>query len=116
MLPRVRRRLLVLVAVAAFVAVSAVVARWLQAENVERTKIRQLLERRTGGPVEIVRLDSETSHALGPRTGPTRVVWRRPGQLPVVQCVLVRRGGNALSGPSVTLLRISDPIPRLAGC
>ena len=68
------------------------------------------------GEVEIVRYDSRTSHATGPRTAPTRVVWTAPGTLPTVQCVLVRRTGTALSGPRVTLLRLSAPIGRQDAC
>jgi hypothetical protein len=68
------------------------------------------------GQIEIVRYDSRTSHALGPQTAPTRVVWTAPGTLPTVQCVLVRRTGTALSGPRVTLLRLSAPIGRQDTC
>ena len=68
------------------------------------------------GELEIVRYDSRTSHATGPETAPTRVVWTAPGTLPTVQCVLVRRTGTALSGPRVTLLRLSAPIGRQDAC
>jgi hypothetical protein len=68
------------------------------------------------GSVSIVRVDSETSHALSTKTGETRVVWITPGRLTTVQCVLVRRGGTPLSGQSVTLLDLSAPIGRTAAC
>lgn len=68
------------------------------------------------GKVEIVAYDSETSHALGAARGPTRVVWRTPDRLPTVQCVEVRRTGNVLSGPSVTVTGLSEPIDREAAC
>ena len=71
---------------------------------------------RAEGPLEVVRYDSRTSHATGPKTAPTRVVWSAPGGLPTVQCVLVRRTGTALSGPRVTLLRLSAPIGREDSC
>jgi hypothetical protein len=71
---------------------------------------------RVPGAVEIVRLDSPTSHAVREETGVSRVVWRAGDGLPTVQCVTVRRKGNALSGPRVTLTAVSAPIGREAGC
>ena len=82
-----------------------------------RAELDRLAARlRADGDPEIVRYDSRTSHALGPQTAPTRVVWATPGRLPTVQCVLVRRSGTALSGPRVTLLRLSAPIGRQDTC
>jgi hypothetical protein len=144
----VKRRIAIAAAAAIFIALSVVVARWLQADNAERSRVHELLRaqargdagamaraidgcdsacagdlsalaRRLGrgsGDVEIVRYDSRTAHALGPETAPTRVVWAAKGGLPTVQCVLVRRTGTALSGPAVSLLRLSAPIGRQAGC
>jgi hypothetical protein len=68
------------------------------------------------GDVEIVRYDSPTSHALGAETGKTRVVWQRKGLLPTVQCVTVKRTGNPVTGPTVTLTRLSAPIAREGSC
>jgi len=68
------------------------------------------------GEVEIVRYDSATSHALGSETGKTRVVWQRKGLLPTVQCVTVRRTGDPITGPAVTLTRLSAPIAREGSC
>jgi sensor domain CHASE-containing protein len=143
----VRRRLVVVAAAAAFIALSVVVARWLQADNAERSRVQALLSAqargdasamareleecdaacraavdglarrlRRPGEVNIVRFDSRTAHALGAETGTTRVVWTAGEGLPTVQCVLVRRTGTALSGPAVSLLRLSAPIGRQAGC
>lgn len=75
--------------------------------------------RRLQRPAEpkILRLDSATAYALGAATGTTRVAWAIvDGSLPVVQCVAVRRGGSALAGRTVTLLRISAPIGNEASC
>jgi hypothetical protein len=144
---RTQSRVAIAVAVVAFLAASAIVARWLQADNAERAKVERLLaaqgrgdaaamareldacdtgcraelERLAGrlarpGELEIVRYDSQTAHALTGATGPTRVVWQLPGTLPTVQCIEVRRTGNALTGPAVTLLSLSAPIEREASC
>ena len=69
------------------------------------------------GAVKIVNYESGTGYALGAATGDTRVAWTSLEQgLVVVQCVTVRRGGSALAGRSVTLLRISAPIDRQGSC
>jgi hypothetical protein len=77
---------------------------------------KQARQLRTSGRVEIVAYDSATSHALGPKDGPTRVVWKTPSRLTTVQCVAIRRTGNVLSGASVTVTALSEPIGRQAGC
>lgn len=75
----------------------------------------RILKRR--GAVKIVAYESGTSYALGSATGDTRVAWTSLQQgLVIVQCVSVRRGGSALAGRSVTLLRISAPIDRQGSC
>jgi hypothetical protein len=43
-------------------------------------------------------------------------VWKTPSRLTTVQCVQIRRTGNVLSGPSVTVTALSEPIDRQAGC
>lgn len=68
------------------------------------------------GDLKILAFDSHTSYALATATGRTRVAWKLPGRLPVVQCVLVRRSGNAVTGLSVTLRALSAPIPLQADC
>jgi hypothetical protein len=71
---------------------------------------------RQGDP-KIISLKSGTAYAVGEATGTTRVAWTVIDKgLPVVQCVEVHRGGSALSGRSVTLLRISAPIGNEASC
>ena len=72
--------------------------------------------RRPGEP-KIISLSSGTSYAIGAATGTTRVAWTVVDEgLPVVQCVVVHRGGSALAGRTVTLLRISAPIGNEASC
>jgi hypothetical protein len=68
------------------------------------------------GAVKILQLESGTSYALDGATGKTRLAWTVIGKLPVVQCILVRRSGNPISGIDVTLLSLSAPIPNEAGC
>jgi hypothetical protein len=72
---------------------------------------------RFGGEVKIVLSESGTAHTLHSKTKPTRVVWiTSRHDLTTVQCVLVRRKGNAIAGTSVSLLRVSAPIPRESSC
>ena len=64
---------------------------------------------RRRGEVKIALYQSQTAHALTSRTKYTRVVWFPSGQEAptTVQCVLVRRDGNAIAGMTVSLLRIT---------
>src|SRR4051794_33906396 len=71
---------------------------------------------RRQGKLQIVRYDSATSHALGAATGQTRVVWKTPATLTVVQCVTVKRTGNPVAGTAVRLLGTSAPTPRESAC
>jgi hypothetical protein len=133
-------------ALLAFLAISALLARWLTTDNAERDKVTRLLQAqargdapamlrqltcapacaaqaranarrlRRPGSVQIVAYDSATAHALSSRTGLTRVVWKTPQTLTVVQCVRVRRTGSALRGLTIRLLALSAPIPRTASC
>jgi hypothetical protein len=82
------------------------------------TQRRNAQRLRRRGEVKIVRLDSDTSYALGPAEGVTRIVWTvLPGSgATIVQCVDVKREGNLLSGRTVTLRRLSAPIDRESSC
>lgn len=71
---------------------------------------------RRKGPVKILTLTSPTAYALTGATGTTRVAWTVIGHLPVVQCVAVKRSGNALTGISVKLESIGPQIPGEADC
>jgi hypothetical protein len=72
---------------------------------------------RRRGTVKILAYDSDTAYSLGSATGKTRVAWTVLERgLPVVQCVLVRRTGSALSGRSIQLLRLSAPIDSQGTC
>jgi hypothetical protein len=70
------------------------------------------------GSVQILADSSSTAYALSTKHGFTRVAWKSAGEaIPVVQCVVVQRSGNVISGLTVTLLRVSEPIyPTTADC
>jgi hypothetical protein len=82
------------------------------------TRVRSNAQRlRRPGAVKVVRLDPSTTFALSGHTGPARVVWNTSRVTrPVVQCVLVRRTGNVLSGPGVRLESMSGPRPGTSNC
>ena len=74
---------------------------------------------RRPGEVKILRLDSAANFTLGERTARSRVAWAAnatSGGAAVVQCVTVRRRWSLLSGASVTLLRLSAPLPPERSC
>ncbi len=71
---------------------------------------------RRPGTVKILSIKSPTAGALGETTGTARVAWTVIGQLPVVQCVVVHRSGNALQGLHVSLRSLSAPIENEADC
>jgi hypothetical protein len=71
---------------------------------------------RRPGDLKILLTTSHTAYSLTSATGLTRVAWKVPSALPVVQCVLVHRQGNFFTGLSVNLLALSAPIPGTATC
>lgn len=71
---------------------------------------------RRPGEVKLLSIKSATAGSLTSATGTSRVAWTVIGRLPVVQCVLVRRSGNALAGLHVALLSLSAPIAGEADC
>jgi hypothetical protein len=68
------------------------------------------------GAVKILQLTSPTAYSLTGAAGRTRLAWTVIGQLPVVQCVGVRRRGNPVSGIAIELTSLSAPIPNEADC
>jgi hypothetical protein len=70
----------------------------------------------SAGEPKILSLKSATAYSLAGATGRTRLAWTVIGRSPVVQCVEVRRTGNALTGIHIHLLRLSAPIPNAADC
>jgi hypothetical protein len=71
---------------------------------------------RRNGAVKILQLTSSTAYSLTGASGRTRLAWTVIGELPVVQCIGVRRTGNAVSGIKVTLVSLSAPIPNEGDC
>jgi hypothetical protein len=74
------------------------------------------LELRRAGEVKILSIKSPTAGALSETTGTARVAWTVIGRLPIVQCFVVRRTGNALQGLHVSLLSVSAPIENEGNC
>jgi hypothetical protein len=62
------------------------------------------------GAVSILQLQPSAGFSLGSTEGVARVAWRIGSSLPIVQCVRVRRAGNALSGLHIELLEVSPRI------
>lgn len=71
---------------------------------------------RRQGKVSILELTPSTGSSLGGTLGTARVAWDAGGSLPVVQCLRVRRTGNALSGIHIELLEISARIKSSVDC
>lgn len=68
------------------------------------------------GSVSILTLQPSTSFSLTGTLGIARVAWRVGDSLPITQCVLVRRVGNAFSGLRVQLLAITPRLQADATC
>lgn len=68
------------------------------------------------GEAKILSLKSPTAYSLAGATGTTRLAWTVIGKQPVVQCVDVRRTGNALTGIKIELLSLSAPISNAGDC
>ena len=82
----------------------------LQRKNASNPRMRR------AGEVKVLSLSSATANSPTGATGTTRLAWTVLGQLPVVQCIEVKRSGNALTGVHVALLSLSAPINNEADC
>lgn len=71
---------------------------------------------RRPGTLSIIQIQSSAGFSLGGTLGTARVAWQAGGSLPIVQCVRVRRAGNALSGLRVELLELSRRIRSDSAC
>lgn len=82
----------------------------LQQRNASNPRIRR------AGAVKVLSLTSATANSPTGATGKTRLAWTVLGELPVVQCIEVKRSGNALTGVNIALLSLSAPINNEADC
>jgi hypothetical protein len=73
-------------------------------------------ELRRAGGVSILQMQLSTGFTLSGHLGTARVAWKSPTSLPIVQCVRVRRAGNAFSGLHIELLALSPRITSDADC
>jgi hypothetical protein len=68
------------------------------------------------GAVSVIQLQPSTSFSIGGTEGTARVAWNAGASLPIVQCIRVRRTGNAISGLKVDLLVVSRRIKSDTAC
>jgi hypothetical protein len=69
------------------------------------------------GTVAVLQYQSSTGFSLGTTLGAARIAWEVVDETkPIVQCVRVRRAGNALSGIHIELLRISLRLKSTGNC
>ena len=71
---------------------------------------------RQPGAVSILQEQPSTGFSLVGTLGTARVAWRASSPVPIVQCVRVRRAGDAISGLRIELLAISPRIKSDADC
>lgn len=71
---------------------------------------------RRPGNVSILQIEPSAGFSLGSTLGTARVAWSAGASLPIVQCVRVRRAGNALTGLHVELLDMSRRIESDSVC
>lgn len=71
---------------------------------------------RRSGEVKVLQIESKTASSLFGATGKTRLAWTVLGGKPVVQCLVVQRRGNPLTGIDVELLSVSAPIDSEGKC
>ena len=139
----------IVVAVIAFLAISALLARVFSANSAEQAAITTLVKNEARGDanaivddivgcqaaascrrradeiakalahpgaVSIIQLQPSTNFSVANTLGTARVAWNVGSSLPIVQCVRVRRAGNAISGLTVELLEVSPRIPSDSAC
>jgi hypothetical protein len=71
---------------------------------------------RRPGHVTIIQIQPSAGFSLTSTLGVARVAWSAGTSLPVVQCIRVRRAGNAISGLHVELLAITPRIATDSDC
>jgi hypothetical protein len=69
------------------------------------------------GTVSVLQYQSSTGFSLGTTLGAARIAWEVVDETkPIVQCVRVKRAGNALSGIHIELLEISVRLTSTVNC
>jgi hypothetical protein len=68
------------------------------------------------GSISILTETSSAGFSLTGTTGVARVAWIAGSSLPNVQCVKVRRAGDAVSGLRIELLAITPKLPGASNC
>jgi hypothetical protein len=68
------------------------------------------------GDVQVLNYAASVSFSVANTRGTGRIAWRTGTAPAVVQCVLVQRKGNAITGFSIRLLKLSPPIRSDASC
>lgn len=82
-----------------------------------RTRVqRDAASLRHAGSLSVLEIQTSAGFSLTGTVGTARVAWQAGRSLPVVQCVRVRRAGNALSGLRVELLELSARIESDSVC
>lgn len=71
---------------------------------------------RRPGKVQVLNYAASVSFGVGNTRGTSRIAWRTGSRPAVVQCVLVQRRGNPVTGFKIRLLRLSAPIRSDASC
>lgn len=141
---------LILVCVALFLVISAVLARVWSGDSAEQSAVTALVRDeargnaaamiasikgcasssacrtrvqydaatlKRPGHVSVIDYSSSTGFSLGSTLGTARVAWVIVSRsTPVVQCVRVRRAGNAITGLKIELLEISTRISSDSDC
>jgi hypothetical protein len=75
------------------------------------------LVRRLSAPGRVSVLNvAAPGFSLTARTGTTRIAWRTGNGDPFVQCMRARRTGDPVSGYSVRVISLSDPIGDESSC
>jgi hypothetical protein len=141
---------LIVVAVAVFLAISAMLARVWSGDGAEQSAVTALLgdeakgdatamiaamtgcatdpackahaaadaaALKRAGSVSVLQYQASTGFSLATTLGDARVAWEVVDETkPIVQCVRVRRAGNAVTGIHIELLDISARLKSTASC
>ena len=108
-----RRRVAIAAAIVAFLAVSVVVARWLQADNAERAKVERLLNAQARGDARAMQREVDCrSAACRQRLDDLARRLHRPGELEIVRYDShTAHALTATSGPTRVVWQLPGTLP-----